>query len=93
MRARLNVLSELPDEWGEALGRWRGLNAAHRIQVEDDLAPDLNEQYLLYQTLIGAWPLGAQSAEESAVFVSRIQAYMLKANHEAKVHTQLDQSE
>ncbi len=87
VRARLNVLSEVPDEWGEALGRWRGLNASYRIQVEDDLAPDLNEQYLLYQTLIGAWPLGKPAEEESADFVGRIQAYMLKAIHEAKVHT------
>ena len=87
VRARLNALLELPDEWGEALGRWRGLNAAHRIQVEDDLAPDFNEQYLLYQTLIGAWPLGGRPGADRAAFVSRIQAYMLKAIHEAKVHT------
>jgi (1->4)-alpha-D-glucan 1-alpha-D-glucosylmutase len=86
-RARLNVLSEIPDEWRERLASWRVLNERHRIQIEDDLAPDLNEQYLLYQTLIGAWILGAQSAEESAEFVGRIQAYMLKAVHEAKVHT------
>ena len=87
VRARLNVLSEIPDEWRERLIKWRVLNEHHRIQVEDDLAPDMNEQYLLYQTLIGAWPFGGWSAEEHEQFVSRIQEYMLKAIHEAKVHT------
>jgi (1->4)-alpha-D-glucan 1-alpha-D-glucosylmutase len=87
VRARLNVLSEIPDEWRDRLAHWRGLNEPHRIQVEDDLAPDLNEQYLLYQTLIGAWPFGDRPAEERGQFVGRIQAYMLKAIHEAKVHT------
>jgi len=49
--------------------------------------PDANEEYLLYQTLIGAWPLGPSSPEEAQEFVKRIQAYLLKALHEAKVHT------
>ncbi len=87
VRARLNVLSEVPDEWKGRLGRWRMLNEAQRVQAEDELAPDPNEQYLLYQTLLGAWPLDPCSAEDRAEFVRRVQAYMLKAVHEAKVHT------
>ena len=86
-RARLNILSEIPDEWWERVAHWNGLNQRHRRQVEDVLAPDANEEYLLYQSLIAAWPLEPYTADEYADFVKRIQAYMLKALHEAKVHT------
>src|SRR5581483_1387821 len=51
VRARINVLSEMPDEWLQALGRWSKLNEAHRVRIEEDVtAPDPNEEYLLYQT-------------------------------------------
>ncbi len=49
--------------------------------------PEANEEYLIYQTLLGAWPLGPCGALEYAEFVKRIQEYMVKALHEAKVHT------
>ncbi len=87
VRARLNVLSEMPDDWRTALERWGRLNEPHRQRVTDFTVPDGNEEYLLYQTLVGAWPLEPYSAEEYAEFVKRIQAYMQKALHEAKVHT------
>ena len=87
VRARLNVLSELPEEWQACLQRWSDLNAQHRHTLEDEPVPDANEEYLLYQTLLGAWPLEPYTADEYAAFVERIQAYMLKALHEAKVHT------
>jgi (1->4)-alpha-D-glucan 1-alpha-D-glucosylmutase len=87
VRARISVLSEMPDAWRECLYRWSRLNEPHRVQVEDDKAPDSNVEYLLYQTLLGAWPAEPYSDEEYAVFISRIQAYMEKATHEAKVHT------
>ncbi len=87
VRARLNVLSEMPDDWRAALARWSKLNEAHRRNLEDEAAPDANEEYLLYQTLVGAWPLEPYSPEQYADFVRRIQAYMVKAMHEAKVHT------
>jgi (1->4)-alpha-D-glucan 1-alpha-D-glucosylmutase len=86
-RARLNVLAELPEEWQTCLQRWSDLNARHRQALENAPVPHANEEYLLYQTLLGAWPLDPYSAEEYAAFVERIQAYMLKALHEAKVHT------
>ncbi|HVS35227.1 MAG TPA: malto-oligosyltrehalose synthase, partial [Gemmataceae bacterium] len=75
VRARLNVLSEIPDEWKARLGRWRLLNEPLRVQADDEVAPDPNEEYLLYQTLIGAWPLEPCSGEDQAEFVRRIQAY------------------
>jgi (1->4)-alpha-D-glucan 1-alpha-D-glucosylmutase len=87
VRARLNVLSELPDEWRQCVSRWSQLNEPQRILVNDETAPDLNEEYFLYQTLLGAWPLERGTAEAYAALVQRIQAYMLKALHEAKVHT------
>jgi (1->4)-alpha-D-glucan 1-alpha-D-glucosylmutase len=87
VRARISVLSEMPEAWRERLYRWSALNEPHRIQVEDDKAPDRNVEYLLYQTLLGAWPVEPYSDDEYAAFVGRIQAYMEKATHEAKVHT------
>jgi (1->4)-alpha-D-glucan 1-alpha-D-glucosylmutase len=87
VRARLNVLSEIPGEWQQALRRWHRFNKKHRTQFEDQVVPDRNEEYILYQTLVGAWPLEPYTPEEFAVFVERIQAYVQKAIHEAKVHT------
>jgi len=82
VRARINVLSELPSEWTERVTHWAELNRRHKTEVEGALAPDANEEYLLYQTLVGAWP-GTADAE----FTTRIQQYMKKALAEAKVHT------
>ena len=85
VRARLNVLSELPREWGGRLSRWSRINAVHRRRVGDDWAPDRNDEYLFYQSLLGIWPNGATSA--SGEMVSRLTASSLKAAREAKVHT------
>jgi (1->4)-alpha-D-glucan 1-alpha-D-glucosylmutase len=87
VRARLNVLSEMPTEWTECLKRWSKLNERHVVTLEDEQVPDRNEEYFLYQTLLGAWPVEPYSTEEYQRFIERIQAYMLKALHEAKVHT------
>ena len=87
VRARINVLSEIPDEWSASVRRWRRMNDPYRQQVEDQTAPDANEEYLLYQTLVGAWPLEPSSPETHVHFVERIQAYMIKALHEAKIHS------
>jgi (1->4)-alpha-D-glucan 1-alpha-D-glucosylmutase len=73
VRARLALLSELPGEWTAAVRRWSALNARHR---RDDL-PDRNIEYLLYQTLVGAHPIG----------LDRLLPYMEKAAREAKTHT------
>ncbi|MCE9556797.1 MAG: malto-oligosyltrehalose synthase [Planctomycetes bacterium] len=87
VRARLNVLSEMPEQWQAALAQFRQLNQQHGQQVDNASIPDANEEYLLYQTLLGAWPLEPYSAEEFQDFTSRIQQYMVKALHEAKVHS------
>jgi (1->4)-alpha-D-glucan 1-alpha-D-glucosylmutase len=87
VRARLNVLSEIPDEWWSAVLRWREMNAPLRRPVDDLVAPDVNEEYLFYQAILGAWPLEPYGGDEYRAFVERIQAYMTKALHEAKIHT------
>jgi (1->4)-alpha-D-glucan 1-alpha-D-glucosylmutase len=87
IRARINVLSEIPQEWQSRLHKWAELNNTHKVELEDGvLAPDRNEEYFLYQTLVGAWPLDAKANPDSN-FVERIKTYMNKALHEAKVHT------
>jgi len=87
VRARINVLSEIPEEWRTALNRWSKLNRKKKPLVDGHPVPDRNEEYLLYQTLLGAWPFAPMAAEEYAVFKQRIQDYMRKATKEAKVHT------
>ncbi len=90
VRARIDVLSEIPDLWDQAALRWRELNAPLRPVPEEEDAlpvPDANDEYLLYQTLVGAWPLGEADEEERTEFVARVQAYMEKATREAKART------
>jgi (1->4)-alpha-D-glucan 1-alpha-D-glucosylmutase len=87
VRARINVLSEIPADWYRAIRRWRGLNRSAKTLVGDRLAPDANEEYLLYQTLAGTWPLLPMNPEEHAEYIRRIDGYMQKALHEAKIHT------
>jgi (1->4)-alpha-D-glucan 1-alpha-D-glucosylmutase len=85
VRARLNVLSEIPGAWKEAVSKWRAVNRRFKLELPGGaLAPDPNEEYFLYQTLIGAWPFGDF---DLAAFRERIRRYMLKAMRESKVHT------
>jgi (1->4)-alpha-D-glucan 1-alpha-D-glucosylmutase len=87
VRARINVLSEMPAAWARAVARWREMNRRHKLEIDGAEAPDANEEYLLYQTLVGAWPLLPPDEAGREEFVSRIQEYMNKALKEAKVHT------
>jgi (1->4)-alpha-D-glucan 1-alpha-D-glucosylmutase len=87
VRARINVLSEIPGEWYRVIRRWRGLTREAKTTVGDRQAPDANEEYLLYQTLVGTWPLYPMNADEHQAYIRRMDGYMQKALHEAKVHT------
>jgi (1->4)-alpha-D-glucan 1-alpha-D-glucosylmutase len=90
VRARINVLSENPHDWFRAVARWSEANARHRITVDDADVPGRNEEYQLYQTLVGAWPIEGLSDDDDAGwddFRGRIRAYMSKAVHEAKVYS------
>jgi (1->4)-alpha-D-glucan 1-alpha-D-glucosylmutase len=89
-RARLNVLSEMPDEWRRRVGRWARNNARNRDTVDGEPAPDRNDEYLFYQALLGAWPAepaGTRHETAPADLIERLRQYMLKAVKEAKVHT------
>jgi len=87
VRARINVLSEVPEEWRRHVARWSQMNRKHRVPVDGGRAPDPNEEYFLYQTLIGAWPIQVEKEAEYNDFVERIKNYSLKAMREAKVNT------
>jgi (1->4)-alpha-D-glucan 1-alpha-D-glucosylmutase len=82
--ARTRVLSEMPRVWQQALEEFRACNARHKVRVGDRLVPDANEEYFLYQALLGAWP---GDAEYDASFVDRIKSFMLKAAREAELNT------
>jgi (1->4)-alpha-D-glucan 1-alpha-D-glucosylmutase len=84
VRARLNVLSELPRAWKEAVTKWRALNRRLKTDVNGTLAPDANEEYLIYQTLVGAWPFDDEGAPPLG---ERLAAYLTKAMREAKANT------
>ncbi len=88
VRARLNVLSELAGAWKEHLTKWTRWNAAWKTKIEGQAVPDTNEEILLYQTMLGAWPL---DESEVCIFQERLQEFMVKAAREAKIHTQWEQ--
>lgn len=87
VRARINVLSEMSHEWERVLQRWQALNRDKKVALEGVEVPDTNEEYLLYQTLMGAWPLQRMDESAHQDFVERIEQYMEKALKEAKLHT------
>ena len=87
VRARLNVLSELPGAWKQAIARWARINRRGRTVLDGHSYPSRNEEYLLYQTLVGSWPMHQMSSAEEADYQERIVEYMHKAMREAKVFT------
>jgi (1->4)-alpha-D-glucan 1-alpha-D-glucosylmutase len=84
VRARISVLSEIPDEWEEHLNKWWEYNTPKKSKLGELMFPEKNTEILLYQTLIGAWPLFAEDVPE---FKERLKAYMIKAAREAKAIT------
>ncbi|MBW4440907.1 MAG: malto-oligosyltrehalose synthase [Plectolyngbya sp. WJT66-NPBG17] len=83
-RARINVLSEIPDEWQAQLQKWREINQKHKVQNKKALMPSANDEYAFYQTLIGAYPFQESELEG---FVDRVEQYAIKSIREAKVST------
>lgn len=83
-RARINVLSEIPDEWQTQLQKWREINQKHKSQNKRTVMPSANDEYAFYQTLIGAYPF-LESEREG--FADRIEQYAIKSIREAKVST------
>jgi (1->4)-alpha-D-glucan 1-alpha-D-glucosylmutase len=84
VRARINALSEIPEEWERRLNQWRDWNLPKKTKVKGRDIPEPNTEIFLYQTLIGAWPLYPEEVDD---FKERLKAYMLKAVREAKAYT------
>jgi malto-oligosyltrehalose synthase len=87
VRARISVLSEAPALWRQSVERWQRMNRTRRRELDGAAAPAPNDEYLLYQTLIGTWPLEEPDEADLAAYRERIEAYMLKAAREAKLYT------
>lgn len=85
VRSRLNVLSEMPQAWHEQAMAWQQINDIHKVKLNNgQLAPSRNDEYFLYQTLLGAYPF---TEAEQPEFIERVKQYTLKAIREAKLHT------
>lgn len=87
VRTRIDVLSEIPGAWQGAIAHWQAMNHKRTTRIDGVLAPTRGDEYLLYQTLVGVWPLEPLNSETLADLCQRVQAYMLKAVREAKEQT------
>jgi (1->4)-alpha-D-glucan 1-alpha-D-glucosylmutase len=103
VRARINLLSEMPDLWQSSLRQWSRFNGSKKRELDGEAAPDANDEYFFYQTILGTWPIAQESqspadnpwgfllqpkdTEDYQDFRKRISDYMLKAAKEAKVYT------
>ena len=93
LRARLDVLSEIPDEWAKAVAEWQHMTRGARRKVRGRYEPDSNTEYLLYQALLGTWPHDRPgdgidlSADAREVLRERLEQYIVKAAREAKMRT------
>ncbi|MBW8883589.1 MAG: malto-oligosyltrehalose synthase [Planctomycetia bacterium] len=87
VRARLNVLSEIPRDWRNAVQRFSRLNKRWHREVDGESAPTLKDEYLYYQSVLGIWPREPPTSAQREELIRRLQAYMEKATHEAKQRT------
>ncbi|TRX03307.1 malto-oligosyltrehalose synthase [Candidatus Methylobacter oryzae] len=86
VRARINVLTEIPQQWQEAVLRWQRLNRFRKTKM-NKIVIARNDEYLFYQVLIGTWPLTHLSDAGWGDYQQRIRAYMIKAIREAKQYS------
>jgi (1->4)-alpha-D-glucan 1-alpha-D-glucosylmutase len=89
VRARLAVLSEDAAGWSATLERWRRMNAPLHTMLETTAAPDTADELHIYQTLVGAWPIGLDADDTAGVaaYLSRVQGWLVKALREGKRHS------
>jgi malto-oligosyltrehalose synthase/4-alpha-glucanotransferase len=80
VRARLNVLTDMPKTWLKMVKQWQEMNAG----LKDNQMPDANDEYFIYQTIVGAYPMPGQPEDD---FPNRLQEYLTKAMREAKTHS------
>jgi (1->4)-alpha-D-glucan 1-alpha-D-glucosylmutase len=93
-RTRIDALSEMPGLWDRSIRRWNRLNARRKAEVDGSPAPTENDEYNLYQAIVGTWPaawlaadLATLAPEEVEAYVTRIETYLRKAMREAKFRT------
>jgi (1->4)-alpha-D-glucan 1-alpha-D-glucosylmutase len=89
-RARLAVLSELPEAWARQVDSWRALNAPRRSRLDSGIeAPDPADEMMLYQTLVGAWPAELEPDDDTGLreLAKRVHEWQQKALREAKRHS------
>jgi (1->4)-alpha-D-glucan 1-alpha-D-glucosylmutase len=94
VRTRIDALTEIPGLWERAIRRWNQLNESHKAALENGGAPTENDEYMLYQVLIGTWPaewlaVAPEAIDEDArdAYIERIETYLRKALREAKFRT------
>jgi (1->4)-alpha-D-glucan 1-alpha-D-glucosylmutase len=87
VRARIAVLSELPEDWQLHLARWSRVNRSRRVLVGDGFAPSRNDEYLIYQTLLGTFESQGEGTEVTPEYLQRVQDYAIKAARESKRET------
>jgi (1->4)-alpha-D-glucan 1-alpha-D-glucosylmutase len=78
---------DIPEQWESHIKVWQAMNAGAREELDGEPAPDANEEMLIYQTLVGTWPLEPQEEKQRAEYIERIVKYLDKALREAKLHT------
>jgi (1->4)-alpha-D-glucan 1-alpha-D-glucosylmutase len=90
-RARIDALSEMPDEWARRVARWHVYNRARLVEAGGSPAPSLRDEYVLYQSIVGTWPMQASAllrmGEARRAYVARLKAYAVKSSREAKIET------
>ncbi len=87
VRARINVISECPQEWEAAITRWHTMLLPYKVQENGGELPTRNDEYLLYQTLMGIWPDPGTPEDQRDAIRARVADYMVKAAQEAKTNT------
>ncbi len=87
VRARINVLSEMPREWAKVLRRWSRLNKHKKTLVDGRFAPTPNEEVILYQAMLGVWPVEPVAKIDRKALQSRLEEFFVKAAKEAKTET------
>ncbi|MBD2179967.1 malto-oligosyltrehalose synthase [Aerosakkonema funiforme] len=84
VRARINAISEIPEEWEKQVKAWSEMNRSKKKKMKNRLIPDVNDEYFFYQTLIGTYPFGEVKGTD---YHDRMKNFVIKAVREAKVHT------
>jgi (1->4)-alpha-D-glucan 1-alpha-D-glucosylmutase len=83
VRARISPLSEIPTDWRAAINRWTRQNRKLKVMIDGALAPQRGDEYVIYQTLIGSWPLGEMDSDGRSTYGNRLAEYIIKVAREA----------